>query len=165
MQPPGAVQGLGPKQPLPRLAAESPGVHPHRTADGARDADQELEPGKPGPLCHLRHALIQGARPGDHDRRPSTSTRASGPPKRTTTPSNPPSRTSRFEATPIGRSGTSGGNAARKAARSAASAGWNTTLGRAADAEPGDGRQRHVAPQAAADLGQMLGRQPLMARA
>ena len=44
-----------------------------------------------------------------------------------------------------------GGERRRKAARSAASAGWNTSLGRPAHPEPGERRHRHVAAQRAAD--------------
>ena len=55
-----------------------------------------------------------------------TSTLANGPPNRITTPLMPPSRTSKFEATPIGKTGTSAGSSRRNSARSSASAGWNT---------------------------------------
>ena len=73
-------------------------------------------------------AIIRSVAPAPTQSRSSSmSTSASGPAKRSTTPSMPPSRTRRLEATPIGVTGTSAGLSRRKALRSAASAGWNTT--------------------------------------
>jgi hypothetical protein len=63
-----AVEGLGPEQPVPGLAAEGAGVHPHRPAHGPGDADQELEAGEPGPLRLLGHPLVKRASAGEHRR-------------------------------------------------------------------------------------------------
>ena len=73
-----------------------------------------------------------------------------------TTPGTPPSRTSRLEPTPITVTATSAGLLARKADEVVAVGRTEHHLGRAADAEPGDARERRILGQAATH-----GRQPL----
>ena len=110
------------------------------------------------PACWAveRDVEVERAGAGARSSVPSTRISTKPRPSRMTTPRTPPSRTSRFEATPITVTGTSAGLAARKAARSSGSAGRNITSAGAADAEPGDGRERRVRAQPAAHRRQPL---------
>src|SRR3954447_23194067 len=91
-------------------------------------------------------------------------------PSRTTTPAIPPSRTSRFEPTPIVVTGTSRGSAARKAAKSSASAGRNSTsagpptrnqvngpIGASSVRRPRTGGNRSISPSPGIELRQLFG--------
>ena len=105
---------------------------------------QEFEPGDAGLAAGQRDVEIERAGAGARHRCRRCAISTKPRPRRITTPSMPPSRTSRFEATPITVTGTSVGLRARKPARSSISAGRNMISRGAADAEPGDRRERRI---------------------
>ena len=81
------------------LAAVGVGVHPHCSADGARDVDPELEPGE-APAGRLRGGRGQAHAGPQRRRSPSRSIRASSPSSLRTSPRNPSSDTRRFDPEP-----------------------------------------------------------------